>query len=42
MESFFLLPVSIVDDRLDLLIYQPLWGFTEPSPDTYGWIKLKP
>jgi hypothetical protein len=42
MESFFLLPASIADDRLDLLAYQPVWTLTHASPDTYGWINLKP
>ncbi|MCH2145473.1 MAG: hypothetical protein MK082_10070, partial [Phycisphaerales bacterium] len=41
MKSFFLLPRSVVDERLDLLVSQPAWNVTEPSPDTYGWINLK-
>ena len=41
MKSFFLLPKSVVDERLDLLVSQPAWNVTEPSPDTYGWINLK-
>ena len=40
--SFFLLPRSCVDARLDLLVAQPASNLTEPSPDTYGWINLKP
>ena len=40
--SFFLLPRSCVDARLDLLVSQPASNLTEPSPDTYGWINLKP
>ena len=42
MKSFFLLPVSIVEGRLDLLIYQSVWDLSEPGADTYGWINLKP
>ena len=40
--SFFLLPRSCVDARLDLLVSQPASNLTEPRPDTYGWINLKP
>ena len=40
-QSFFLLPLSAVEERLDLLIYQPVWNFTEQKSDTYGWINLK-
>jgi len=40
-QSFFLLPHSAAEGRLDLLIYQPVWNFTEQASDTYGWINLK-
>ena len=40
-QSFFLLPLSAVEGRLDLLIYQPVWNFTEQKSVTYGWINLK-
>ena len=40
-QSFFLLPRSSVDARLDLLIAQPASNLTAPNPDTYGWINLQ-
>ena len=39
--SVFLLPKACADGGLDLLVYQAVPTFQEPTTETYGWFKLK-